>query len=93
MKLEKSLGLEITKYNKPKEENDRLIKYEFKLGDVIYSASSDINFQREFTQALLEHPNEKVEYPRLDEKIFGRKFVLQVNTFIGLHNHPFWEND
>ena len=70
MKLEKSLGLEITKYNEPKEEGGKLIKYE-----------------------LLRHQHEKVEYPRLDEEIFGRKFIYQTNTIINLHNHSFWESD
>ena len=93
MKLEKSLGLEITKYNKPKIENGKLIRYEFELGDVKYSASSDPGFQKEFMQALLKHQHEKVEYPRLDEKIFGRKFICQINAIIELHNHPFWEDD
>ena len=93
MKLEKSLGLEITKYDKPQIEKGKRIKYEFKLGGVRYSASSDYCFQKEFVQALLRHQHEKVEYPRLDEEIFGRKFIYQTNTIINLHNHSFWESD
>jgi hypothetical protein len=93
MNLEKSLGLEITKYNKPKIENGKLIRYEFELGDVKYSASSDYCFQKEFMQALLKHQHEKVESPKLDEETYGRKFIYQINTIINLHNHPFWEDD
>ena len=89
----KSLSLEITKHNEPKMEKGRQIKYEFKLGDVTHSASFDYDFQTEFTQALLKHQDEKVEFPRLDEEIYGRKFIYQTNTIIRLHNHPFWEND
>ncbi len=87
MKLEKSLDL------KTEIKDGKIIKYEFGFGDGKYFASSDSDFFKKFELELLKYPHIKIILPKLDEKIYGKKFINGLLMRSCLHNHPVFEND